>query len=434
MIKKIIHRAKYILPDPYTFLKNGAIEITEDGRIASIAPWRELSGPAGNGAVDWGAAIIMPGLVNAHVHMELTSLHNCLPQFHSFTDWLSQLIAKRQAWNLEHFRSSIREGIAQSLAAGTTTVGDVSSSGISRDLTSDSPLRKVIFEESIAFSPDLAVEKIADINRTLDNSKSGDLYEPGVSPHAPYTVSGDLYRGLAELARRRRLPLATHTAETEEEIQFLRNGTGEFRNFLNAMGLIPPGWKAPGLDPIPYLHSLGVLGTNCLLIHCNYLDRDSIKLVAGSHSSIVYCPRSHAFFRHRRHPIRDLLDAGINVALGTDSLASNKTLSMLDELRFLYKERKDLKSEEIMQAATLNGAKALGFGNRLGTLKSGNLADMTILEVPPDMGISNAPDRILEGAGECIGTIVGGRISWQKSDQPPVGNGLCPAKLNAKPD
>ncbi len=415
MMEKTVHRAKYILADPNTLLKNVAVEIASNGCIKNIAPWGELSVQPGIKVVDWGAAIVMPGLVNAHVHLELTFLCNSLSRFDSFTDWLSKLIAGRRAWSPEQLRSSIREGIAQSLAAGVTTVGEISSSGVSRELIRDIPLRNVVFEESIAFPPHLAAEKIADMSRILDTSKSGDLYRPGISPHAPYTVSGDLYRGLAELAQLRKLPLATHIAETEDEILFLRKGTGEFRNFLDAMGLLPPNWNAPGLDPVPYLHSLGVLGNNCLLIHCNYMDDESIRLVARTRSSIVYCPRSHDFFHHRKHPIRQLLDAGINVALGTDSLASNRTLSLLDEMRFLYKERKDIKAEEILQAATRNGAEALGFGGGLGTLGPGNPADLTVLEVPQNMEIRMAPDQILEGAGECVGTVVGGRIAWQKT-------------------
>ncbi len=415
-MKKTIHRAKYILADPYTLLKNSALEITEGGLIAKIAPWRELSGSPSHTIADWGAAIIMPGLINAHVHMELTSLCDTLTRFQPFTDWLSQLITQRRAWDLERLRSSIRQGIEKSLEAGTTTVGDISSSGVIRDFIRDIPLRQVVFEESIAFSPDLVSERVGDIHRILESTESGDLYRRGISPHAPYSVSGELYRRLAEMARNRGLSLATHIAETEAESQFLQTGTGEFRDFLQSMGILTSDWVPPGLDPIPYLYSLGVLGNKCLLIHCNYMDGDSITLVADSQSSVVYCPRSHAFFRHRPHPIRNLLDAGINVALGTDSLASNRTLSMLDELRFLYKERNDLKPEEILRAATLNGAKALGFGDRLGALKSGNLADMTVLELSSDTEIKKAPDQILEGAGECMGTIVQGRIAWQKTD------------------
>ena len=142
------------------------------------------------------------------------------------------------------------------------------------------------------------------------------------------------------------------------------------------------------------------------------MDRESIDRVADSGSSIVYCPRSHAFFNHQRHPVRELLDAGINIALGTDSLASNATLSMLDEIRFLYNKRRDLKPEEILKAATINGAKALGYGNSVGVLKPGCRADMTVIEVPSNMKPRHVPDQILEGAGRCMGTVVGGRVVW----------------------
>jgi cytosine/adenosine deaminase-related metal-dependent hydrolase len=410
---KTIHRAKYALVDPYVLLPNAAVAIVENGTLADITPWRDSFRDSEKTVVDWGSAVIMPGLINAHVHLELTSLCNRLTEYDSFTDWLSQLIAERRSWNQDEFQCSIREGINLSLASGTTTVGDIATSGITRSITRGNMLRQVIFEESIALSPGQVEQTIADLNRILDTSKPGELIRQGVSPHSPYSVSGELYRGLSALAHQRKIPLTTHVAETESEIQFLETGTGEFRDYLQALSVFPTGWNPPGLHPIPYLHSLGVLGPNCLLIHCNYMDRESIDLVSGSGSSIVYCPRSHAFFDHPQHPVRELLDAGINITLGTDSLASNTTLSMLDEMRFLYKERKDLKSEEILKAVTINSAKALNYGNSIGILKSGCRADMTVLEVPSNMKPHRVPDQILEGAGKCIGTIVEGQIAWQ---------------------
>jgi cytosine/adenosine deaminase-related metal-dependent hydrolase len=180
---------------------------------------------------------------------------------------------------------------------------------------------------------------------------------------------------------------------------------------------LPAGWRPPGLSPVPYLDSLGALQPSALLIHCNYLDQESMISILRSRSSVAYCPRSHAYFGHERHPVRELLDMGVNVALGTDSLASNSSLSILDEMRFLHRTRKDLKCEEILRMATLNGAAALHFGGVLGRLRRGYWADMTILRLPESACAKNLASQILEGAGECIGTIVEGRVVWRRAER-----------------
>ncbi len=411
VMKQIIHKARYLLADPYTVIQNGCVRILEDGRIADVAPWNHFSEDSSATVADWGTAIILPGFVNTHVHLELTALGNRLNRYADFTDWLSQLINRRRSWNSEEVNSSFRQGIALSLSSGTTAVGDISSIGSEACVSTDDSLRKVVFKESIALSPSRADQNIAEMESVLNSTESSDRSQAGVSPHAPYTVSGKLYRRLAELASNRNIPLATHVAETEAEIEFLKNGTGEFRGFLQRMNALPPDWDPPGLTPISYLQSLGVLGPLCLLIHCNYLDRESIRLIARSGSSVVYCPRSHAFFGHSTHPVKELFDAGINVALGTDSLASNKNLSVLDEMRFLYGQRTDLKAEEILAAATANGGEALHL--HTGRLEPGYWADFTVLEVPPNVKDSKIPDQILEGAGTCIGTVIGGKTAWQ---------------------
>jgi aminodeoxyfutalosine deaminase len=181
------------------------------------------------------------------------------------------------------------------------------------------------------------------------------------------------------------------------------------------LGALPPDWKPPGLAPVPYLHSLGALLPSAVLVHCNYLDSESMATILHSRSSVAYCPRSHAFFGHKKHPVRELLDIGVNVALGTDSLASNCSLSILDEMRFLFRTRKDLRCQEIVQMATLNGASALHFGGVLGRLRRGYWADMTILQLPESTGAKYLTNQILEGAGECIGTIVQGDVAWRKT-------------------
>jgi len=208
--------------------------------------------------------------------------------------------------------------------------------------------------------------------------------------------------------------MTTHVAETREELEFLKSGEGPFKAFLASLGALPAGWMPPKLDPIPYLEVLGVLEQSPLLAHCNYLDAHSMAIIQRTRASVAFCPRSHAYFGHENHPVRQCLDLGINVTLGTDSLASNDSLSMIDEMRFLHRTRRDLKCEEILRMATLNGAMALNLGRVLGRLRRGYWADMTVLELPEGASGRNLLAQVLEGAGECVATIVQGEVAWQR--------------------
>jgi len=364
--------------------------------------------------IDWGSALIMPGLVNAHAHLELTRLHGKIPYRSSMTDWLSSLVEQRQTWEADDYRNSTQQGVQRCLAGGTTLVGDISTSGGTGEILKSSKLRGLVFEETLAMDPGKTELALASLEARLAGTMPDDLVEYGISPHAPYSVSDRLYRASAKLALERNMLLATHVAESEAELVFLRSGTGEFREFLDRRGALPARWKPPGVPPISYLDSLSILSQPSVLVHCNYLDPESMATISGRPVSVVYCPRSHAFFGHRPHPVRRLLDLGINVALGTDSLASNNSLSVLDEMRFLHKNRKDIKCDEILRMATLNGAAALRFGGVLGRLRRGFWADMTVLGLPKDPRERNLLDQILEGAGDVIGTIVRGRILWKK--------------------
>jgi cytosine/adenosine deaminase-related metal-dependent hydrolase len=411
---RTIHRAKYLLADSNILLKNAALHISNSGRISHI---ESLHSPLSNPMVkviDWGSAAIMPGLINAHAHLELTSFNNQLTQFNSFTDWILQLIRRRQTWTEADFISSAKEGASLALASGTTLIGDISASGVLWEAAKNENLRRVLFEEVVALSPNQANRVVSRLNLLLESSDLHPLLIHAVSPHAPYSVSPELYRHTARLAQQRGMLLTTHIAETKAELQFLQTGSGEFRSFLERIGALPINWDPPALAPIPYLDSLGVLGRFCLLVHANYLDRESIEMISHSQSNVVYCPRSHDFFGHEKHPIRQLLDSAINVAMGTDSLASNSSLSMIDEMRYLYKKRKDVQPEEIFRAATQNGAIALGFRNSLGRIKRGYWADLSVLGLPKGIGPKNLLHQILEGAGECIATVVQGRVAWQK--------------------
>jgi cytosine/adenosine deaminase-related metal-dependent hydrolase len=413
-MKKAVHRAKFVLGEPGVLLQNAAVHVSGSGRISRVETWRGRPADQEEEVKDWGSAVIMPGLVNAHAHLELTSFHNQLTQFDAFTDWISQLINRRQTWTEEHFLASAKQGAELSLAAGTTLVGDITSSGVGWEATQGVNLRRVVFEEVIALSPNQADRALSQLSLLFRRADPDPLLIHGVSPHAPYSVSPKLYRRLVRFAQSRQKTLATHAAETQAELEFLQQGTGEFHDFLDRIGSLPDDWTPPGLPPIRYLDSLGVLGPSCVLVHCNYIDQTSMRKIRSAHSSVVYCPRSHAFFGHQKHPIRQLLDMGINVALGTDSLASNDSLSMIDEMRFLFNKRKDLAPEEIFRAATINGAVALHCQSTLGRLRRSYWADMAVIELPQYLGPRQLQGHVLEGAGECIATVVQGQTAWQK--------------------
>lgn len=411
---RTIHRAKFVLAEPDLLLNNAAVSVSEQGQISSVESW---SGGSGSEVFDWGSAVILPGLVNAHTHLELTRLRGRVGKSSRFTGWLSELIEMRRNWPPEEFLASTSEGARESLVSGTTLVGDISASGLSGQALRAENLRKIVYEEVIGLSPDRIPEYISALRTRITAAGQDPLLRAGVSPHAPYTVSPGLYAALGELARQNGLPLATHMAETRSELEFLERGTGEFRDFLAWLGVLPADWVAPGVRPVALLDSLGLLRQRPVLIHCNYLDGDSIGRILRSQSSVVFCPRSSTFFGHENHPVRSLLDQGVNVALGTDSLASNESLSILDEMRFLSRMRKDLMPEEVLRMATLNGAAALGFGGRLGRLVPGYLADMTILALPDSVAGRNLTSQVLEGAGECIATIVQGEVAWSRQEQ-----------------
>jgi aminodeoxyfutalosine deaminase len=410
----ILHRAKYVLMHPDLLLENAAVSISEDGQILQVDSWHRVHSVSAAKVVDWGPAILIPGLINAHAHLELTSLYDRVNDFTSFTDWILKLIRQRQTWTPENYRFSSEKGAQLSLASGTTLVGDIASSGVGWNAISGNNLRRVVFEEVLSLFPDRVEPVLESLNNILDSAEVRPRQIHGISPHAPYSTSAELYHRTAELARNQKRLVATHVAETEAELQFLLTGTGEFSDFLTAIGALPGDWMPPKASPIAYLDSLNVLGPSCLLIHCNYLDEESILRIAKSRSNVVYCPRSHSFFDHRNHPVRQLLNSGINVALGTDSLASNHSLSILDEMRHLFANRKDLSPQEIFLAATVNGAIALGFGGMLGRLEPGWLADMAVLSLPQNLGPKGMLSQILEGAGECLATIIEGGIVWQK--------------------
>jgi aminodeoxyfutalosine deaminase len=336
--------------------------------------------------------ILLPGLVNAHTHLELTFLGGRLKPA-PFPEWAGRLMAERAKRTPADMEDSLREGIRLSIAAGTAAVGDFA--WLSRnDALRQSGLRAVSWREALGIAPERAEEAARRALAFLERRTS--TWTAGLAPHAPYSCSAELYRRLFREARRARVPFATHLSELREEIEYLRTGGGHFRDMLRRIGRDAGSWRPPRQRPVAYVAGLGAL-RNATVAHANYLNASDTALLKRSGASVVWCPRTHAFFKHPAHPVKRLLRAGVPVALGTDSLGSSPSLDVRAEMRVAI--GKGLKLETVMRMATEHGARALGL-TRSGRLSAGCSADFTVVG-------GDAPAKAL--TGPILEVVVAGR-------------------------
>lgn len=408
-----IVKAKYLIPNPERCIENGAVAIKgpKIHRVGTFDDIRMLTGI--DKIIDLGNAVILPGLINIHTHLDLTNLHGRIKPTSNFTHWVFQLVGARIRWNAADYTSSTEKGIRFCIEAGTTTVADIANTEYSFSALKKSPLRKIVYKEVIALNPDHARDVLTKIQAELSVYESDDLFHTGLSPHAPYSVSKELYQAVAQFASQTGIPVCTHIAETQDEIEFLTKGAGNFPGFLRQLRAMPDNWQPSGLTPIQYLKGTGMLDNHPLLIHCNYVTDEEISAIKSAGASVAFCPRSHQFFGHAQHPVHRLLSAGVNVGLGTDSLASNDTLSILDEMKFLFLHYA-ISPETILSMATVNGAKALGLESHVGQIRENFEADLCGIRLP-DFHSKDIYHQIFSAASKNIFTMISGVVCYQAS-------------------
>ena len=413
-----ILRSKYLLKDPYSVVENGAVLIDDD-KIKFAGRFDEINNHESCQIIDLGNSAIVPGFVNTHTHLELTHLHKCINYNGNFTDWIRQLINAKKDWTESEYLSSIRSGIKNSLESGTTTVADITRNGLALEELQKSKIRKTLFYELIDFNPDSAESAIDSFKEIIGNVKHNDLLSIGIFPHAPYTVSKELYRRSKTVSMELGLSIATHISETLDEVEFLTRGSGKFISLLNEFNMLN-NWKAPGLKPVNYMKNIGFLENGCILVHCNYLTGEEVDQIEESNSTIVFCPRSHKYFRHKDHPLYKLGNRDINIALGTDSLASNDSLSILDEMKYIYTQHKTAKPQDILYMGTIAGATALRLNNKIGRLEAGFDADIAVIDFKKET-VTNIYDGIFSQDSECVLTVVSGTVCYDKNKLAPFG-------------
>ncbi len=355
--------ARWLFPVSGPPLPGGTLTIAGE-RIVAVEPHG-----ARRADLDLGDCAILPGLVNAHTHLDLTGMRGLAPPSPDFTGWLRQVIAHRRQRSAEQALDDIRAGLAECIRTGTTLVGDISGNGSSWQALAGSPIRAVVFRELLGLPEDRAAAALNGAREWLTDHVPTESCRPGLSPHSPYSVRSSLFLAAATSA----VPVAVHLAESAAEQELLVLRRGPFVPFLRDLGVWAPDGLAEDIGHVVRLLN-GLSPT--LLVHGNYLPPDTL---IPENCTIVYCPRTHAAFGHPPHPFREFRTRGIRVALGTDSLASNLDLDLLAEARFLHHHHPDVAGEEILRIATLSGAEALGWADDTGSLEAGKSADLVVI-------------------------------------------------------
>jgi len=364
---------------------------------------RSLSPVSGEPSIDLSDCLLLPGFVNAHCHLALPALRGGKPG--KFADWVLALIEQDQATAREERVRRLKAGAATLLRSGVTTLADYLSRPELLDEYAGLPFRQVVFLEALGFQGDRAHEIVEGLETVLQTSTFPASHRRlGLAPHAPYSVSPALYRELRRLADRHGLPFSSHVAELPEEIQFLKDGGGDLRRLLQTRGAYDNAWKPPGTTPLQYLDDLEVMDS-LTAIHLNDIG-DDMNLLVANFVAGVFCPQSTRWFgRQQWMDVRKLLNGGIQVGIGTDSLASNDSLDFFRELRAAEAMLPGVSRREILEMATWRGAEALGV--KTGHIAPGMPADLiglrvarppaSLYDVPFDAGRQQVDFAMIDG-------------------------------------
>ncbi len=383
--------ARYVLPISSAPIENGAVAFEKD-KIIAVGKSAEIIEKFPDSTVEnFGNAAITPGFVNCHSHLELTAMRGFADEHDAdFFAWLMKITKTRgEKLTDEDVQNAAILGAIEGANAGVTTFGDIGRFGKHGfEALKNVGLRGVVFQET-EFSPDTktADEDFAKLKEKFLELKESEtnLVKIGLSPHAPYTVSARLFEIISVYAIENEIKISIHASESVMEEGLMLNGTGFFAGIYEKYGLT---WQSPNSSTIEMLDKIGVLKAKPLLAHCVKVSESDIELIKKSDSRIAHCPKSNAKFGHGIAPLEKFLDAKISVGFGSDSVASNNTCDILEEARFAtlfarnFPDRKRfLQPKEIIETATLGGAKALGLENEIGSLEAGKQADFAIISL-----------------------------------------------------
>ncbi len=370
------------------------------GKIVALGPHSQIPTPPGARALEFTDAALVPGLVNCHTHLELTHLagQNAEPEF---AQWIRRVRALKEATSPEGFYAAAVVGVRDCWSRGVTCVAETGSTGAVMRALHDLGGRGIVYQEVFGPDPSQVSASMAELETAISQLRrlATSQLRIGVSPHAPYTVSAPLYEAVAEFARRGRLPVAVHLAESREESRFVRDGAGPFADAWRARGIAV---EARNASPVAFLSGLGVLPRGALCIHCVQVDDRDITLLRAAGSTIAHCPRSNRAHGHGVAPLAAFRAAGLSVGLGTDSVVSVGDLDLWAEA-----DAAGFQTEDALRMLTIEGARALGWESEIGSVEVGKSADLAVFH--------HAVPRPSTPSHASLLTVVSGRIVHQIS-------------------
>lgn len=406
-----ILRARVVMPVARPLIDNGAVLVVGNS-IASVGRWHDLRKAHAAACVDLGDALLLPGLINAHCHLDYTDMAGAFVPTKCFTDWIKAITTEKATWGYSEFAHSWLKGAGMLLRHGVTTVADIEAvPGLLGEVWAATPLRVHSFLEMTGVRSRRQPEAILrEATQVMDSLPAGHG-RTGLSPHAPYSTTPALLRLSAEAARQRGCGLVTHVAESATEFEMFMAGRGEMFSWLkrSERNMSDCGQ----CSPVQHLARNGMLSERLMAVHANYLHGDDAALLGRSSVSVVHCPRSHDYFGHAPFPFRELSAAGVNVCLGTDSLATVRKrrkqpveLNLFDETRLFAANWPGVRSETILEMVTVNGARALGMTGQIGEITPGAHADLIAL--PWAAGVRQMGEAVVHHDGEVMASMLDG--------------------------
>lgn len=411
-----LYAASYILPIASPPIPGGAVAV-DDGCIVETGTLAELRSRHSGPVHDFPGCAILPGLVNAHTHLELTHFPSWKIRKgidyspRTYVDWIIQVIKIRRALSPQELELSVREGLRICLEAGTTAIGEILTDRSLTPLYADSGLRGRLFFEAIGHDPVRNAQLVEELDAAIA-SFSGGSFLPGISPHAPHTVAEHLHQDAYRLAHERDVPRVIHLAESREESDFFFDSSGKIAELLYPHVRWEPYLPAPRrTTATAWLDGLGVLNGTVSAVHCVHLTPSDAEILAKRGVGVVLCPRSNDKLAVGRAPVVLLKKLGVPLALGTDSLASNDSLSLWDEMRYLLDTFPGIFTPtEVLSMTTIGSARQLALADRTGSLDQGKHADFLVMKLPGRDGSGEALHEALIHSGEILQVFLAGNL------------------------